>query len=34
MERQLTVMKARGSKHSEQFHAFRITDRGLDRVKS
>jgi circadian clock protein KaiC len=34
MERQLTVMKARGSKHSEQFHTFSITDRGLDRVKS
>ncbi len=28
--RQLIVMKARGSKHSEQFHEFRITDRGID----
>jgi circadian clock protein KaiC len=34
MERQLTVMKARGSKHSEQSHTFSITDRGLDRVTS
>jgi circadian clock protein KaiC len=34
MERQLTVMKARGSRHSDQFHPFRITDRGLDLVKS
>ncbi|MGA8100868.1 MAG: circadian clock protein KaiC [Candidatus Acidiferrales bacterium] len=28
--RQLMVMKTRGSKHSEQFHEFRITDRGID----
>jgi circadian clock protein KaiC len=32
--RQLIVMKSRGSKHSEQFHEFRITDRGIDRVKA
>jgi circadian clock protein KaiC len=32
--RQLIVMKSRGSKHSEQFHEFRITDRGMDRVKA
>jgi circadian clock protein KaiC len=31
--RQLIVMKSRGSKHSEQFHEFRITDRGMDLVK-
>ena len=30
MKRQLIVMKSRGSKHSEQFHEFRITDRGID----
>ncbi len=30
MVRQLIVMKARGSKHSEQFHEFRITDQGID----
>ena len=29
MTRQLMVMKARGSKHSEQFHEFHITDRGI-----
>ena len=28
--RQLIVMKSRGSKHSERFHDFRITDRGID----
>ena len=28
--RQLIVIKSRGSKHSEQFHEFRITDRGID----
>jgi circadian clock protein KaiC len=28
--RQLIVMKSRGSKHSEQFHEFRITDRGIE----
>jgi circadian clock protein KaiC len=32
MVRQLIVMKARGSQHSETFHEFRITDRGLDLV--
>ena len=32
--RQLIVMKSRGSKHSEQFHEFRITDRGIDLVKT
>ncbi len=30
MKRQLIVMKSRGSKHSEQFHEFHITDRGID----
>jgi circadian clock protein KaiC len=30
IKRELIVMKARGSKHSEQFHEFRITDRGID----
>jgi circadian clock protein KaiC len=34
MKRQLIVMKSRGSKHSEQFHEFRITDRGIDLVKA
>jgi len=34
MTRQLIVMKSRGSKHSEQFHEFRITDRGIDLVKA
>jgi circadian clock protein KaiC len=34
MKRQLIVMKSRGSKHSEQFHEFRITDRGIDLVKT
>jgi circadian clock protein KaiC len=34
MKRQLIVMKSRGSKHSEQFHEFRITDRGFDLVKA
>jgi len=33
MVRQLVVMKARGSRHSNQFHEFSITDRGIDRVK-
>ena len=32
MKRQLIVMKSRGSKHSEQFHEFRITDQGIDLV--
>jgi circadian clock protein KaiC len=30
VRRQLVVMKARGSRHSQQFHEFRITDRGID----
>jgi len=30
MTRQLIVTKSRGSQHSEQFHEFRITDRGID----
>jgi len=30
MTRQLIVMKSRGTPHSEQFHEFRITDRGID----
>lgn len=34
MVRQLVVMKARGSHHSDQFHEFRITDRGFDLVKA
>ena len=34
MKRQLIVMKSRGSKHSEEFHEFRITDRGIDLVKA
>ena len=34
MKRQLIVMKSRGSKHSEQFHEFRITDRGIELVKA
>jgi circadian clock protein KaiC len=34
MKRQLIVMKSRGSKHSEQFHEFRITDHGIDLVKA
>lgn len=34
IKRQLVVMKSRGSKHSEQFHEFRITDRGIDLVKA
>ena len=34
MTRQLIVMKSRGSKHSEQFHEFRITDRGIDLSKT
>ena len=32
MKRQLIVVKSRGSNHSEQFHEFRITDRGIDLV--
>jgi circadian clock protein KaiC len=34
MSRQLIVMKSRGSKHSDQFHEFRITDRGIDLIKA
>jgi circadian clock protein KaiC len=34
IKRQLIVMKSRGSKHSEQFHEFRITDRGIDLVNA
>jgi circadian clock protein KaiC len=34
MKRDLIVVKSRGSKHSEQFHEFRITDRGIDLVKA
>jgi circadian clock protein KaiC len=32
--RQLIIMKSRGSKHSEQFHEFRINDRGISLVKT
>lgn len=34
MMRQLVVMKARGSQHSNQLHEFRITGRGIDLVKA
>ena len=34
MKRQLIVMKSRGSKHSDRFHEYRITDRGVDLVKA
>ena len=34
MARQLMVMKARGSRHSEQFHEFHITDRGIESGKA
>jgi circadian clock protein KaiC len=34
MKRQLIVMKSRGSKSSNQFHEFRITDRGIDLGKA
>ena len=34
MKRDLIVVKSRGSKHSAQFHEFRITDRGIDLVKA
>ena len=30
MKRDLIVVKSRGSKHSDRFHEFRITDRGID----
>ena len=29
-KRQLIVMKSRGSSHSDRFHDFRITDRGIE----
>jgi KaiC/GvpD/RAD55 family RecA-like ATPase len=34
MVRQLVVMKARGSRHSAQFHEFRITNRGIVLAKA
>ena len=34
MLRQLVIMKARGSSHSEQFHEFRITNRGIVLAKA
>jgi circadian clock protein KaiC len=34
MKRQLLVMKSRGSRHSDRFHEYRITDRGIDLVKA
>jgi len=34
MVRRLVVMKARGSRHSHQFHEFCITDHGIDLVKA
>ncbi len=34
MKRSLIVVKSRGSKHSEQFHEFRITDRGIELAKA
>ena len=33
MVRRLMVTKARGSRHSQQFHEFLITDRGIDLAK-
>ena len=33
MKRDLIVVKSRGSKHSDQFHEFRITDQGIDLAK-
>jgi len=30
MKRQLLVMKSRGSKHSDLFHEFQITDQGIE----
>jgi len=30
LQRQLMVMKARGSAHSQRYHEFRITDHGID----
>jgi len=32
--RQLIVLKSRGSRHSEQYHEFRITDRGIVLVQA
>jgi circadian clock protein KaiC len=34
MKRDLIVVKSRGSKHSEQFHEFQITDRGIELAKA
>ena len=34
IKRQLAVMKSRGAKHSDRFHEYRITDRGVDLVKA
>ncbi|MDO9116329.1 MAG: circadian clock protein KaiC [Nitrospira sp.] len=34
MKRQLLVMKSRGSKHSDLFHEFHITDRGIELEKT
>jgi circadian clock protein KaiC len=34
MRRQLAIMKSRGTKHSDRFHEYRITDRGVDLVKA
>jgi circadian clock protein KaiC len=34
LKRQLIVMKSRGSKHSDRYHEYRITDRGIDLVKA
>jgi circadian clock protein KaiC len=34
IKRQLIVLKSRGSKHSEQFHEYRITDRGIHLVQA
>jgi circadian clock protein KaiC len=32
IKRQLIVMKSRGSRHSDRFHEYRITDRGIELV--
>ena len=34
MKRQLIVLKSRGTKHSEKFHEFQITDQGIDLGKA
>src|SRR5512141_760993 len=34
IKRQLIVMKSRGSMHSDRFHEYRITDRGIELVKA